>query len=87
MTTLFNTKHEYIEYFQHVLNQEEIERQVLVDFLNQQIEHLDQLTLKISHENFWHVFPELLGIDAKLTLRVELMQFDDFSDAEIIRMI
>lgn len=84
---LFNTKNEYTEYFQRALDDETSRRQVLADFLEQQLDLMEQLTLNISYENFWKVFPEILGIDAKLTLLVELIQFNDFSEEEIIRII
>lgn len=40
----------------------------------------------ISDETFWQVFPEILGIDAKVTLVIELLNYKEFSDEEIIRI-
>lgn len=54
----------------------------------QYIHHkLEQLTAKISQKTFWKIFPEILGVDAKLALLVELLLFDDFTNKEIIQII
>lgn len=57
------------------------------DYLNSQLCNLEKLTANISKDTFWEIFPEILGIDAKLNLLVELSKFEDFSKDEIIRII
>ncbi|MFR0814110.1 DUF7006 family protein [Enterococcus casseliflavus] len=63
------------------------ERDPLYEYLNTQLGKLDQLIVAISKENFWDVFPEILGVDAKLSILTELAPFGDFSNEEIIRII
>lgn len=85
--TQLKTKNDYIRQFQVALDQVESERTSLTTYLDSQVQRLDQLIESISQENFWQVFPEVLGIDAKLTLLTELIVFDDFSNEEIIRIV
>lgn len=63
------------------------ERDPLYEYLNAQLGKLDQLIVAISKENFWDVFSEILGVDAKLSILTELAPFGDFSNEEIIRII
>lgn len=81
------TKTDYIKQFQEALAQAEPERTTLAAYLDSQVKKLDQLIEGISQETFWQVFPEILGIDAKLTLLTELIPFEDFSNEEIIRIV
>lgn len=81
------TKTGYIKQFQEALAQAEPERTTLAAYLDSQVKKLDQLIEGISQETFWQVFPEILGIDAKLTLLTELIPFEDFSNEEIIRIV
>lgn len=73
--------------FQESVDKAGQERIVLKIYLNKQFQKLNQLIETISTETFWQVFPEILGIDAKLTLLTELIPFDDFSNEEIIRIV
>ncbi|MGA5592438.1 DUF7006 family protein [Enterococcus mundtii] len=57
------------------------------EYLTQQFEKLNQLTSTISPDNFWEDFPKILGIDAKLTLIMELFQFQELSTKEILRIV
>lgn len=84
--TLFTTKIEYIDYFKENLASERKKSKELDAYLTKQFYHLEQLTNTISQETFWQLFPEILGIDAKLNLICELMPFEDFSNDEIIRL-
>ncbi|WP_211197090.1 DUF7006 family protein, partial [Enterococcus mundtii] len=59
----------------------------LEEYLSQQFERLNQLTSGVSPDNFWEILPEVLGIDAKLTLIAELIRYDDFSTQEILRLV
>ncbi|MEC5340948.1 hypothetical protein NGC82_16650 [Enterococcus casseliflavus] len=85
--TQLKTKSDYINQFQAALVKAGPERKNLTAYLNSQFEKLDQLIESISQEIFWQIFPEILGIDAKLMLFTELMPFEDFSNEEIIRII
>lgn len=73
--------------FQQSVDKAGQERIVLKIYLNKQFQKLNQLIETISTETFWQVFPEILGIDAKLTLLTELIPFEDFSNEEIIRIV
>ena len=85
--TQLKTKNDYIKQFQVALDQLGSDRTTLKTYLDSQVQKLDQLIEGISQETFWQVFPEVLGVDAKLTLLTELMPFEDFSNEEIIRII
>ncbi|MEC5317141.1 hypothetical protein NGF69_16385 [Enterococcus casseliflavus] len=77
----------YIDYFEKELANEGNKRARLKKYMTSLFERLVELTSSISPETFWAVFPEILGIDAKLTLLLELISFDDFSNDEIIRIV
>ncbi|MFS0934471.1 hypothetical protein ACFDAA_18085 [Enterococcus casseliflavus] len=81
---LFETKKDYIDHFKTIFTSDNT---VLNAYFNNQVTHLNQLTQEISQETFWQLFPEILGIDAKLTLLTELIQFDEFSNEEILRIV
>lgn len=83
----FTTKEKYMAPFRAALDSAGDERAVLVSYLNKQSQKLTHLTEGISQETFWQVFPEILGVDAKLMLLTELIPFEDFSNEEIIRII
>lgn len=85
--TQYKTQNDYIKQFQVALDQAGPERKNLTAFLDSQVQKFDQLIESISQETFWQVFPEILGIDAKLTLVTELIPFEDFSNEEIIRIV
>ncbi len=74
----FITNKEYMNQFQQSVDKAGQERIVLKIYLNKQFQKLNQLIETISNETFWQVFPEILGIDAKLTLLTEMISFDDF---------
>ena len=80
---LFTSKKEYIDHFRYELYDKCNEEAELKDYLNSQLCNLEKLTANISKDTFW----EILGIDAKLNLLVELNTFEDFSKDEIIRII
>lgn len=85
--TQYKKKNDYIKQFQVAIDQADPERTTLATYLDSQVKKLDQLIEGISHETFWQVFPEILGIDAKLMLLTELMSIEDFANEEIIRII
>ena len=81
------TKDDYIKKFQTAIDQAEPERTTLSTYMDNQVKKFNQLIEVISPNTFWQVFPEILGIDAKLMLLTELMPFEDFSNEEIIRIV
>lgn len=87
MPTFF-TKEAYLEGFQSTF--EEAEKRASEDlkvYLNTQIQRLETLVSQICQENFWELLPEILGIDAKMILVVDLIDFDHCSDVEILRIV
>lgn len=85
--TKLQTKNDYIKYFKETLDKAKSERIELKTYLNIEFQKLDKLIESISPENFWQVFPEILGVDAKLMLLTELMSYDDLSNEDIIRIV
>ncbi|AUJ87101.1 DUF7006 family protein [Enterococcus sp. CR-Ec1] len=81
------TKKEYKEYFLKKIESSNRDSEVLSAYLDKQLKRFDELIGTIAKANFWIVFPEILGIDAKLTLLEELIRFEDFSTEELIRMV
>ncbi|EPH91443.1 hypothetical protein D922_02694 [Enterococcus faecalis 06-MB-DW-09] len=82
---MFTTKEEYSAYFREVIKRSKRETD-LEDYLSSQWQRLDQLTEQLSEKTFWPLFPEILGIDARLALVTELLEYDDFSTEELIRI-
>lgn len=82
---MFTTKEEYRAYFQEVIKQSK-RGTALADYLSTLWQRLDQLTEQLSKETFWQLFPEILGIDARLAIVTELLKYDDFSTEELIRI-
>ncbi|MGM0322216.1 hypothetical protein IGI82_003405 [Enterococcus sp. AZ067] len=85
---MITSKEEYLAGFYTIFNEIEKrkEHKQLAVYLNDQLNHFERLLEKISEERFWQVFPELLGIDARMSLVAELIRLDDFSEEEIIRI-
>ncbi|MGM7317201.1 hypothetical protein ABRY77_16545 [Enterococcus casseliflavus] len=83
----FTTKEEYSDYFRQVLNKKTKEQPLLEEYVEKQCDRLDQIMTQMSPVTFWQLFPELLGIDAKLNLMVELIQFEEFSVNELLRIV
>lgn len=82
---MFTTKEEYRDYFQEVIKQSKRES-TLAEYLNTLWQRLDQLSEQLSDKTFWQLFPEILGIDARLALVTDLFKYDDFSTEELIRI-
>lgn len=81
------TTNDYIDYYQTILDSVEGQRTELVSYLKQQTQQLKYLMQMVSEETFWQVFPKILGIDARLSILIELIPYEEFSDTEIIRII
>lgn len=84
---LFKNRDEYTYYFQESLKGRKAPIKELESYLEKQLSKLDLLIQAISPETFWEVFPILLGIDSKLILLSELIQLEDISQIEIIRLV
>lgn len=84
---LFRTKQEYSEYFSAAIVEVCKDSNDITEYLNILLDRLSQLIESINQDTFWILIPEILGIDAKLNLLVELSTFEDFSKDEIIRII
>ncbi|SFE55722.1 hypothetical protein SAMN04487887_11628 [Enterococcus casseliflavus] len=83
---IFTTREAYIKGFQKAIEKTNRETNTLEDYLANQIKRLDELLEQLSKETFWKLDPEIMGIDAKLSLFTELLKFEEFSNEEIIRM-
>ncbi|ROY44012.1 hypothetical protein EGW74_07425 [Enterococcus casseliflavus] len=83
-----SSKEEYLAGFDSIFTELEKrkEQKQLEAYLHQQLRRFKQLLEEISEEQFWQVFPALLGIDAKLSLVAELIPYEEFSAEEIIRI-
>ncbi len=84
---LFTTMEEYIAYFQQSIDADRGDLEELQDYFYAQLGRLDHLIKTISWENFWVNFPEILVIDAKLTMLLDCRAFQDFSNQELIEII
>lgn len=86
--TEFLTTEAYLKRFQNAFEAaEKRENKDLQVYLQTQTQRLEILIAQITPKNFWQVLPEVLGIDAKLGLVVELIAFEDFSNEEIIQVV
>lgn len=81
------TKEEYICGFKKILKDKTILPKKAEVYLKSQIIRLDELVEKISKDTFWVVFPEILGIDSKLSAFVELIKYEEFTIDEIIQLV
>lgn len=84
---LFRTKQEYSEYFSAAIVEVCKDSNDITEYLNILLDRLSQLIESINQDTFWILIPEILGIDAKLTLLIEALQFEDLSTFEIIRIV
>lgn len=86
---LFKTKEEYLKKFEDQLNQvtSEEKQADLYTYMYTQFDQLNALLDDLSKETYWQMMPRILGIDAKLVLLTELVQLDEFSTLEILRII
>lgn len=83
---LFTTEKDYTNYFWQELDESCRDTEEIREYINKQIVRLIELTDNISKTTFWQDLPEILGIDAKLNLLVELCKIQEFSSNEIIRI-
>ncbi len=81
------TQEDYIAQFQRILANAGDQRQLLTTYVDALTKQLSTLTEELHQETFWRVFPEILGIDAKLTLLTELVVFEDCSNEDIVQII
>lgn len=85
---IFQSTEEYIADFYKSIHKIELYQQteILESYLENQIDLLVESVERISKNNFWEILPQILGIDAKLSLVAELIRFDDFSEEDILRI-
>jgi len=87
MTTFF-TKEAYLVGFQRTFEEAgKRESEDLKVYINTQVQRLEILVSQISQEDFWELLPEILGIDAKLRLVTDLIDFVPVSDVELLRIV
>lgn len=84
---LFTSEEEYTHFFNEVINESGRNTGKVKAYCNELFDRLDKLTDRISKDNFWEVFPEIIGIDAKLNLIVEMIKYEEFSNDEILRIV
>ena len=84
--SIFTTREDYIKGFTQVFTDTKRDTEDLKLYVTTQVQRLDTLLKDLSQVTFWQRCPEILGIDAKLSLVTELVHFEDFSSEEIIRM-
>ncbi|MEB5953195.1 DUF7006 family protein [Enterococcus innesii] len=80
------TEEEYKNFSKESICKESRYESELKAYLDEQFNKLDQLISIISKENFWELIPEILGVDAKISLIIEMSRIEDFSKNEIIRI-
>lgn len=85
--TSYSSKKEYIERFQEIMTHSKNSTKEIELYLKKQFYRLDQLTAEVRPENLWQMIPEILGIDAKLSLIAELSQYEEFSIEDILRIV
>jgi hypothetical protein len=84
----FLTTETYLKGFQIAFDEaEKREEKDLKVYLQTLVQRLETLIAQITPENFWHVWSEVLGIDAKFGIVAELIVFDEFADEVIIRIV
>lgn len=83
---LFRTRDDYVRGFQAELNQTRKQTEEVTVYIHHQLRQLDYLVESISKENFWEVLPQVIGIDAKLMMISDLMELDNLSMKEVIRI-
>ncbi|OTO08990.1 hypothetical protein A5882_003669 [Enterococcus sp. 4E1_DIV0656] len=85
--TFIKTREAYILGYKEILEQYYKDNTDILSYFIAQINQLDVLIGKISQENFWNIWPEILGIDARLGSLTELISYGDFEPEEIIRLV
>lgn len=85
MVTIRN-REQYLYRFEELLNKSNRNSNELKMYLNKQFNQFDKLIDHLSRETFWETIPVILGIDSKLVLLSELLDCEEFSSKEIIRL-
>lgn len=85
--TIHGSKKDYIARFQENATQSNRSTGELNAYLEKQTNRLAQLTADVLPENLWQTIPEVLGIDARLSLIAELIRYEDFSLEDILRIV
>ncbi|MBO1097894.1 hypothetical protein FQS90_15395 [Enterococcus casseliflavus] len=80
----FSNIETYLNGFYDRIKLGQTEQSELKDYVERQQETLRNLISGISEETFWDVFPQILGLDSRLCIIIELIKFDEFSSGEVI---
>ena len=78
---------DYFRPFKEAIQSADVETEPLLLYFNTQRQRMIDLIDAIDPETFWQILPEILGIDAKLMLLIELIGFEDFPTQEILRIV
>ena len=73
--------------FQENVTQSNRNNEEINDYLDKQFNGLEQLIADVLPENLWQTIPEVLGIDARLSLVTELIRYEDFTLEDILRIV
>ena len=86
MIDKFTNLETYLNGFDEETKLNQTDQNEVKAYIESQREVLCILIAEISQENFWEVFPQILGIDSRLSIIFDLIKFDEFSSGEIISL-
>ncbi|SFE57283.1 hypothetical protein SAMN04487887_11723 [Enterococcus casseliflavus] len=78
---------DYTEHFKSVILKSDRKTRYFDKYVNKQFCLLTDLIEQISSENFWEIFPIILGIDAKLSILIEIIPIEDIESKEILKIV
>lgn len=78
---------DYIEHFKSVILKSDRKTIYFDKYVNKQFCLLAELIEQISSENFWEVFPIIMGINAKLSILIEIISIEDIENKEILQIV
>ncbi|OTP19930.1 DUF7006 family protein [Enterococcus mundtii] len=79
-------REQYLYRFEELLKESSRSSNALQTYLYKQFNQFDKLIAHLSRETFWEIIPVVLGINSKLVLLSELVDCEEFSSKEIIRL-
>ncbi|MGM9903014.1 hypothetical protein A5844_001704 [Enterococcus sp. 10A9_DIV0425] len=80
------TRENYISGFYQALKETNRKPEEAKKYIDKQVNRLDQLLENISKDTFWEILPEILGIDSKLMVFLELINYEEYTVDEIIQL-
>lgn len=84
---LFTSEEEYLYGFKKELQEINKLSSKAEEYLKDQVSRLDELLESVTKETFWTTFPEILGIDSKLSAFMELINYDEFTIEDVIQLV